>query len=307
MPAISLALLPFAFTFRRDRLANAALHAGYFAAMIWILVGAHRQLSPPWSMAEPWFMSGWLALDGLVRPAFVSWFIALASLTAVAWQLGPRRTRWALPLAVSLFASTTTALAIGGDRWCEPPGCEYLDVTSPFIRPNLIAGWQWFGDHARSSVVAYTGINLPYPLAGDHLTNRVVYANIDGRLQWRFHDYDRAYRAGRFNPIPPVLATSSGELMPVSGRAGPHEDASRPRYERMQGLRDAWIDNLRRLGVTYLFISALSAYDIDNVWHNSGGFPIEDEWAAADPGAFQLSYENPQVRVYRVVLHEGLP
>ena len=72
----------------------------------------------------------------------------------------------------------------------------------------------------------------------------------------------------------------------------------RPRYERMQGDRNAWSRNLRVLGVDHLFISALSAYEIDNVWHNDYGFPIEDEWARADPQAFALVYENPQVRIY---------
>src|SRR5262249_50030574 len=137
------------------------------------------------------------------------------------------------------------------------------------------------------------------------LTNRVVYVNIDGRPGWRFHDYDRAFRSGRFAPLPPLLATSSGELLPVNPRFGPSRGANRPRYERMDGIRDAWIDNLRRMHVDYLFVSSLSAYEIDNEWHNSGGFPIEEEWARADPRAFRLEYENPQVRVFSIDLNEA--
>ena len=94
--------------------------------------------------------------------------------------------------------------------------------------------------------------------------------------------------------------------MPVDDRPGPRDDAARPRYERLEGLRYAWVDNLRVLDVDYLFISALSAYEIDYVWHNAGGFPIEDEWAGADPRAFHLRFENPQVRIYAVDRRETI-
>jgi hypothetical protein len=90
--------------------------------------------------------------------------------------------------------------------------------------------------------------------------------------------------------------------MPVSQHDGPHEDAVRPRYERMEGHRDAWVHNLKALAVGYLFVSVLSAYEIDYVWHNPRGFPIEDEWAKADPRTFRVVYENPQVRIYAVDL-----
>ena len=158
-------------------------------------------------------------------------------------------------------------------------------------------------EHASHATFAYTGINLPYPLSGDRLTNRVYYVNIDRHLDWRFHDYDRAQRKRPGStPSSPALATSSGQLMPVSQHPGPHEDAVRPRYERMEGHRDAWVHNLKALAVDHLFVSVLSAYEIDYVWHNPQGFPIEDEWARADPRAFRLVYENPQVRIYAVDL-----
>jgi hypothetical protein len=97
-----------------------------------------------------------------------------------------------------------------------------------------------------------------------------------------------------------VLAISSGELMPVSQHGATHGGALRPRYDRMQGLKEAWVFNLRRQRVGHLFVAALSAYEIDYVWHNADGFPIEDEWASTDPSAFHMVYDNPQVRIYAV-------
>ena len=127
------------------------------------------------------------------------------------------------------------------------------------------------------------------------------YVNIDRHRTWRLHDYDRAHRRRRDDALPIApLAISSGVLTPLPGPSRWHVDAVRPRYERMEGNRDAWISNLKALGVDRLFVSTLSAYEIEYVWHNGGGFPIEDEWAKHDPSVFTLIYENPQVRIYAV-------
>ncbi len=299
MPAVLPALLPFAFAFRRGRVWNGAVHAVYFASMIWILVGASVEVAA----RGPWFMRGWLTFNGLLtRPATV-WCAALAIGLTLLWRVGPRRTPWAAAFAAAIVAIPAAALAWSADRWCAPGACTYLDTTPPYLRANLIAGWRWVADHVHGATIAYTGINLPYPLAGSGLTNHVVYVNIDGRSRWRFDDYDRAFRSGRFTPAPPLLASPSGELLPLSDRFGATRGAIRPRFERMTGDRGAWVASLRRLGVDYLFVSSLSAYEIDNVWHNGRGFPIEDEWASAG-GPFRLEYENPQVRVFAVDRHE---
>jgi hypothetical protein len=93
------------------------------------------------------------------------------------------------------------------------------------------------------------------------------------------------------------LALASGELVAAAGG-----DASRPRFERVVGYRDGWTSNLKALGIDHLFVSTLSAYEVDYVWHNDGGFPIEDEWARADPAAFTIVFENSHVRIYAVTL-----
>ncbi len=245
----------------------------------------------------PWFMKDWLRLDGLVRQPYLLPFAALAALLAAAWRWRPRDTVWRVPAAIVILAAPALAVTFVADRAC--PDCEYLAVESPYIRSDLAAGWQWMSDHVTGSTVAYTGINLPYPLTGRDLSNRVIYVNIDGRPRWRFDDYDRAFRAGRFRPEPPPLAHSSGELMPVAATGGP-VDALRPRYERMEGFRDGWIDNLRRLDVHCIFIASLSAYEIDYQWHDEFGFPIEEDWAERDPARFHLLYHNSLVRVFAV-------
>jgi len=297
LPAIAPALVPFAFVFRRSITWNAAVHAAYAAALCWILIGTRFEIQP----SLPWFMEDWWSLDGLVNPSFIVLLAALTASAALGWRIASR-SRWVLPAAGCFVAAAGGALAIGADSWCAPERCEYLRTTSPHIRADLISSWGWIDAHLTNATIAYTGINLPYPLSGQRLTNRVLYVNIDGHPRWRFHDYDRAYRAGLFTPPTPALASSSGELRPVAARTGPRDDALRPRYERMAGSKAAWIGNLEVLGVTHVFVAALSAYEVDHVWHNARALPIEDDWAASEPDLFSLVYENPQVRVYATSL-----
>lgn len=294
MPALGLALLPLAFVFPERRRANAALHALCAAMLVWLVVGVRANLPGE----TPWFMNGWLSLAGLIDPAYLGWAAAVAGILGVLWIVSRRATRVATIAIAATILLVAVALAFEAPMACAPGTYPYLDTTSPYIRSGYTEAWHWIAGNVSGATIAYTGINLPYPLSGERLANRVVYANIDGRARWRFHDYDLAYRAGRFQPAPPLLARSSGELRPVADRSGPRDDAVRPRYERMQGIRDAWVFNLETMHVDYVFVATLSAYEIDYVWHNERRFPIEDEWAQADPARFQLVFRNTEVHVY---------
>jgi hypothetical protein len=300
LPVAMIGLIPLAFTFRsspteqRPSAWNRVVHGVYGAVILWILVGANTEIPA----RLPWFMGGWLSLRGLVSLTGLAFVFGLAAGIAVLSRVVPRR---AQPIAiVAAMAMGSSALAASGS-WCAAPGCEYLQTTSTFLRPTFLEAWDWTDRHVTGATVAYTGNNVPYPLTGPRLTNRVIYVNIDRHLAWRFHDYDHAARQ-RLNAAPTTaLATSSGVLLPLEASSG-RIDAVRPRYERMRGDREAWLSNLWATGADHLFVSALSAYEIDYVWHNAGGFPIEDDWARQDPGAFRLVYENQQVRIYAVDL-----
>lgn len=302
LPAVAPALVPLALAFRTSRLWNAILHALCVVGLGWILIGLPHSLS----MQTPWYMAGWLELNGIISSSSLGLFGLLALALGGAWWMASK-TRWVVPLVAVLAASTGTVLAQVEDTRCAPARCDRLHVTDPDIRPGLLRTWEWMDDHVHDATVAYTGINLPYPAAGPHLTNRVVYVNIDGHLGWRFHDYDRAYRAGRFQPIPPALAISSGELEPVPAGTGPRPDASRPRYERLEGFPELWLRNLRLLGVQYVFVARLSAYEVDYQVHDASGFPIEDAWAQAAPAIFTRVFDDQDARLYAVARAERTP
>jgi hypothetical protein len=298
LPAAAVAILPFAFAFRPNRVWNAGVHVVFAAGLLWIVFGWRGELP----VALPWFMAGWLSLDGIVARGYLLPFVALAGIAGwLVASLLPRQPGRAVAFLAALVGASVMALAAGARTWCGPEHCTLLQISPTYVRPTLLAGWRWVAEHINGATIAYSGNNVPYPLFGDRLANRVYYVNIDHHAGWRFHDYDRAHRRRRDDTVPPsALAVSSGVLQPLPGPARWWADAVRPRYQRMEGQRDAWIQNLKSRGVRYLFVSALSAYEIDYVWHNDGGFPIEDDWARFDAAAFTLLYENPQVKLFAV-------
>jgi hypothetical protein len=291
LPAVAAApaLVPLAFGGRR---ADRFLHAWLAAGMAWVLIGADRQLTA----GVPWFMSDWLPLRGLVEHGFVVTFAVLAAGGAALCAV-VARWRLAGATAVVLTLAAGVTLAVGAEHWCLPGRCDYVQIDSPHFKSSYIFAARWLTDHARDANVAYTGNNLPYPLSGSDLANRVYYVNIDNHLSWRFDQYAAAYRRGELVDPPAPLARPSGVLMPANG-----PDAVRPRYERRAGDPDEWKMNLRREHIGYLFVTTLDGYESDYVWHDAQGFPIENDWASRDTEAFRLAFSNDVVRIYEVNL-----
>lgn len=296
-PAVVTAASVLPLAFGQHRRLNAAVHGFYALGAAWILVGADTRLP----VSVPWYMGDWLSLHGVIDRSFLFPFATLTVVAMVVARLASRR-GWLSPATAALIGAAGVTLAIGAETWCVPARCDFLQIPSPHIRLNYLYGSRWIVANASPSTIAYTGDNLPYPLSGSHLANVVSYVNIDRHAEWRFHDYARAFRRAPVRESDPArLASSSGILVP-SPQSNSPIDAPRPRFERMYGTREAWLGNLKARGIGYLFVSALGPYEIDNVWHNDQGFPIEDEWAKADPVAFRLAYENPDARVYEVHL-----
>jgi hypothetical protein len=288
LPAVTVATLLPAFAFGSGRVWNATLHTAYLIAAAWLVVGAQRQI--PASL--PWFMGDWLALDGVVARDSLGLFAACAAITlCVAWAAARLSvsSMWAV-IAVCVGAA---GLTVGWPVSKSADSLGLLSLSPTYVRAGMVAGWDWTTHHVVDAVVAYSGNNVPYPLFGEHLSNSARYINIDRHSSWRFHDYARARGKGVLGAH--SLAQPSGQLIPL---AGDRSEASRPRFERWEGDRDAWVANLRAAGVSHLFVTVLSAYELEFSWHDEGGFPIEDAWARADPNVFRLIFENGQVRVY---------
>lgn len=295
LPGVAVAMVPLTFSFGSNPKRNAWIHVLYLTGAAWMVAGARLQIPA----ALPWFMADWLALGGVVSSSALPLFAAAAAVTAgLAYGVSRRRAH-AAPVLAAACCVGCVSLAIGSPAPYAQSASSPLAISPIYIRAGMIAGWQWVHEHIAHATIANIGNNVPYPLFNEQLTNHVDYVNIDRHADWRSHDYARARSRDSSPYSPAALARPSGQLMPVADRPG--EEASHPRFERRVGFREAWMQNLRSAGVNYLFVSVLSAYEIDYVWHNEGGFPVEDEWARGDSRAFKLLYENGQVRIYEVV------
>jgi Dolichyl-phosphate-mannose-protein mannosyltransferase len=273
-PVVGLALLPMAFVFGRRSGWNAVVHALYAAGLVGVALGWRATVPAPGS--TPWLMKDWLTLEGPLNPDF-AWLALVLAILGAAWYFlsGTRRTGLRL---LAYIAVAVAVVGIGFERRCEPAGCAVLETSPNFVRPTTQDGWAWMAAHTTDATVAYAGTNVPYPLFGDRLSNRVYYVNIDYHADWRFDDYDRAQRRRPDYRMP---------------------DFTRPRFERQHGSAAAWMQNLRNRGVTYLFVGALSTFE-DALWQDAEGFPVEDTWAASAPAVFELVFANRDVRIYAV-------
>ena len=203
-----------------------------------------------------------------------------AALWAVAAALGTRQSpapalgrppgRWAAA-APWLGPPAVGLLVLGLIVWTRLPG--HADPQPARIGDGHDAGW----DHARSRLhgrrIAYSGSNLPLPLWGWHLENRIHYVNIAGKLSYVLHDFR--------SPAPgPVTAE------PAPERA--HPDLA------------AWLANLSAAGTDALFVARLYPDVASSMPHDADGFPTERAWADALPDRFRLTFATPDVRIYDV-------
>jgi len=146
-------------------------------------------------------------------------------------------------------------------------------------------GWDWVSKHIHGQTVAFTGYTLPYFLYGRDLTNKVYYVNVNGHLNWKFHQFDLAERQ-KADYIPP--------------------QTNKPAFHRKEKDVEAWLANLKARGVDYLFVTRLEdAVAKRNFLIDSENFPIERRWADERPTLFTLVHPvgeipNPVVRIYKV-------
>jgi hypothetical protein len=285
----------FALAFTNNRVWNGCVTVAYLLGIAFIVKGAEGGLQPD----VPWFMVGWLTWAGVIRPSFVLPFAMAAAVAAGAYAL-MRRTRWRIAGMTAIAVMATVAMADGAEHWCPGTRCEYVAVASPHIRMGKIYAWRWLDTNVSGAHVAYTGDNLPYALSGHHLQNTVSYVNIDRHTDWRFDQYARS-----FSHRDPAanggvrLASASHVLDPLDANED-GRDTPRPRYERIDGDASAWMHNLARRHISYLVVFSLNPYESNYVWHNDGGFPIEDAWARAEANAFHLVFDDPDARIYSV-------
>jgi hypothetical protein len=122
--------------------------------------------------------------------------------------------------------------------------------------------------------IAYTGLNLPYPLMGAGFEHRVVYCNTQGRAADGFYDFWQR------DP-------------------GPH-----PRYKPglYRGADDygVWLGHLEAARIELLVIFALHPQERRYLWSTPDGFPVERVWARQHPERFERVFSGHSSEVYQL-------
>jgi len=144
------------------------------------------------------------------------------------------------------------------------------------VGDELAAAWSWLRADVRGARVAYTGNNLPFPLAGADLANQVRYVNVAGGPDARAHDF-------------PARAPGRGDAGP---EPAPYRDSAR---------FETWLANLRAARSDVLFVAALYPSVRRTIAGDGDGFPIERAWADAHPALFRLRHASPAARVYQIL------
>lgn len=269
---------------------------GAYVALGWLMVPYQqsRFLFAAWGVAA---LAAALAAGAIERPALREWGLgpaivgaalqyptATRLLAAGLWTLAaalgaregaaasparaPRRfvaaALWLCPPGLGLLA-----LVIGG--WTCLPG--HADPQLARVGDGHDEGWAYASVNLRGRHIAYTGSNLPLPLWGWRLQNRVRYVNVAGKVTDVLHDFG-------------ALATGPATAEPAPERARPD--------------RNAWLANLNAAGTDALFVARLYPEVLPSMPHDGDGFPTERAWADALPGRFRLAFATPEVRIYDV-------
>lgn len=205
-------------------------------------------------------------------------FVLLASATVLGGVAAATRRRGsasrataALTATVTGWAAIVTATAVS--EVLRPPALlaadfhPYASVFLPFQSRSLAP-----------STIAYTGLNVPYPLSGPDLRHRVVYADTRG---------------------------NQGDGLFEHWRRDPRTFAShRPGIYRGSSDRpETWLDHLAELGADLVVVFELIPVpgEVPDDWPlDDDGFPVERRWMEERPDLFQRIGQGGRAEVYRV-------
>lgn len=183
------------------------------------------------------------------------------------------RGRKKIMVMVSLLFIALSGGFVFGQKWyLEHEYQRYVD-HAPYW-PGAMAAWKWLNENTKGEKIAYTGRPVPVPMYGTGFKNDVYYASVNkihpaqlhyysqGNLNWRNYEYDEIDRVLR-------------------------------RDENYRGQADykTWYSNLQKEGTDYLFVYILREEEYA---------PIEDSWAKRYYRNFELVFDSPDARIYKL-------
>jgi hypothetical protein len=244
----------------------------------------------------------WLILRGKIRAGAAYLLLLPLLIDRINWHVVPFQVdRFWLPALLlaplSLIALTRLrsrlgylllALALLDLVAFQPQRPPLPEARGATRREQALLAWEfgpaWNALAAQPGnfTVADSGNNLPYPLYGPRLEQRVRYPNVNAHPEFLFHNYAQEFPGHQWNTPEPA----------------PY---------RMMAEPDLWWGNLQKEKVDYLMVTRLSEAELINIEHDRGGWPTERSWADHYSELFELVYADDFARVYRVMLTRQFP
>jgi len=198
------------------------------------------------------------AMPRTIRLALAGVLIAAAVLASSAGARRLAAARWkTLAVAAGVLAMLSAPL-LARFRIADRERAFAEEYTAHLTSSRIFAaGWGWLDQNAGRGTVAVSHAPknyFVYPAMGPFLERRAIYVHVNAAA----HDNPLLYPgcAVRVDPSP-----------------------------------EAWLENLRRQGVEWLYVARFPEFD----------FPVEDAWARQRPDLFELRFDHPTNRVYRFV------
>jgi hypothetical protein len=138
-------------------------------------------------------------------------------------------------------------------------------------------GWIMTPCPENGATVAYAGSNMPYPLHGPRLKNKVIYIAPYGKVM----------------PLDHVLFKETGYNVP-------RFLTPEPAPARLKLCPYKWATAIIDSGAGYLFTMRVGRNASINTSHDNGGWPIEDLWARSAPEVFKPVYKDNFTGIYEV-------
>jgi hypothetical protein len=185
--------------------------------------------------------------------------------------------QYASRITIAIVLIFFLILGMGNANYNKYEFSRYIKTTKfSGFWPDATRAWEWLNTYTSGNNIAYSGRPVPFPLYGTKFKNNVFYVSVNKVDPAKLHYFPWGYYQWGSD----FLEIHNSFLKKNNYRAG--ADFS------------VWLANLRKRKADYLFVYSL---------HQTKEiiFPLEDQWASANPDIFISVFKNNTVHIYRIL------
>lgn len=203
--------------------------------------------------------------------------IAALVLSAGLFFLRSKKIRLSMPAAAALIFIFAAAFGALNRDYEKNEFARYIKMEEySGFWPDATRAWKWLNDNTSGNNIAYIGRPVPFPLYGSNFKNNVFYVSVNKTEPAKLHYFSGSHYSWGYDFL------SLHRNLEEKGN-----------YRSAADYYD-WISNLFHRRIDYLFIYSLhQTKDIE--------FPLEDNWAKANPDIFRPVFTNETIHVYKTL------